>query len=87
MRDSVTLMEILFPCVTKYLIRSTPTRRGPRLHFISPVGFVATSVRISHPRATCNKTNTSVLVLAVAEDEGFEPSEGFAPRQFSKLLL
>ena len=33
-----------------------------------------------------NKKHHMVLFI-LAEDEGFEPSEGLTPRQFSKLLL
>ncbi len=84
MRDSVTLMDILFPYVTNYLIPLTSTRRGPRL---TPAGFAATSVRIPHLLAKYNKTKAYALVLVFAEDEGFEPSGPFTVRQFSKLLL
>jgi hypothetical protein len=85
MRGSVTLMDILFPYVTKYLIRSTPTRVAQSS---LRSGWVPdASVRISHLLAKYNKTKAYALVLLFAEDERFELSEPFTVRQFSKLLL
>ncbi len=46
--------------------------------------------RVPHPRANTTKPKQSlyfVWVLVFAEDEGFEPSKGLTPWQFSKLLL
>ena len=70
--DSVTLMDSLLPYVTNYLIRSTPTRRGPRLHFISPAGFAATRFKSSW--ATQHKRKQPLrVVFGAAGPRGFEP--------------